>query len=161
MPCGTPSVYLAAAWPARLAGSVDSDGQGSLADVQAAAGGDAKGLGPRGLDQSGFGGPAEGEPVAHLAAQPASCMRHIRCTRLSERPPRGWCQTDATCTRYGCKFIATSAKEDRTNGKCMEAVDAASILAAYPQCRYPVCPLAASTSPAAGTSPAADFILGE
>ena len=31
----------------------------------------------------------DGEPVAHLAAQPANCMQHIRCTRLSERPLRG------------------------------------------------------------------------
>lgn len=44
---------------------------------------------------------------------------------------------DDTCQRYGCKFIATSAKEDKVNGKCQEAVDVASILSAYPQCRYP------------------------
>ena len=56
---------------------------------------------------------------------------------LSERPPRGWWQIDDTCQRYGCKFIATSAKEDKVNGKCQEAVDVASILSAYPQCRYP------------------------
>jgi hypothetical protein len=56
---------------------------------------------------------------------------------LSERPARGWWQIDATCQRYGCKFIATSAKEDKVNGKCQEAVDVASILSAYPQCRYP------------------------
>ena len=35
------------------------------------------------------------------------------------------------------QFIATSAKEDKVNGKCQEAVDVASILSAYPQCRYP------------------------
>ena len=51
---------------------------------------------------------------------------------LSERPARGWWQIDATCQRYGCKFIATSAKEDKVNGKCQEAVDVASILSAYP-----------------------------
>jgi hypothetical protein len=56
---------------------------------------------------------------------------------LSERPARGRWQIDATCQRYGCKFIATSAKEDKVNGKCQEAVDVASILSAYPQCRYP------------------------
>jgi hypothetical protein len=59
---------------------------------------------------------------------------------LSERPARGWWQIDATCQRYGCKFIATSAKEDKVHGKCQEAVDVASILSAYPQCRLPPVP---------------------
>ena len=83
--------------------------------------------------------PASAGALGHADAR-ACCVpfgARVDAGLLSERPARGRWQIDATCQRYGCKFIATSAKEDKVNGKCQEAVDVASILSAYPQCRYP------------------------
>ena len=94
--------------------------------------------------------PTAAAPASPICTRLRRCLRACGCARvcvsfgarvdaglLSERAPRGWWQIDAMCQRYGCKFIATSAKEDKVNGKCQEAVDVASILSAYPQCRYP------------------------
>ena len=64
----------------------------------------------------------------------------------AEHPLRGWWwHIDATCQRYDCRFIATSAKEDQVNGKGTEAIDVASIR--YPSSEPAVAARRAKTPP--------------